>query len=49
MSKKHDGHKNKKKMTTKEKKAQNHAKLMEFKSNKNTTIQFNAEENKKAA
>ena len=49
MGKKQDSHKNKKKMTTKEKKALNHAKLMEFKAKGSSSVQFNQQEDKKAA
>lgn len=49
MGKKNDGQKQKKKLTTKEKKAQNHAKLMEFKARGSSSVQFNQQEDKKAA
>lgn len=52
MSKKHDnGHHGKKKLTKKEQKAINHAKLMASKSQANNVVDINAyrEENKKAA
>lgn len=52
MSKKHEGHSHqKKKLTKKELKAQNHAKLMASKGQSNNVVDINAyrEENKKAA
>lgn len=49
MGHKNEGHKNKKKLTTKEKKAQNHAKLMELKGKKTTFAPVDQEEYKKAA
>lgn len=52
MSKKHDGHGQKKKLTKKELKAQNHAKLMASKGSGSNVVDINAykaEQNKKAA
>lgn len=49
MGKKGSEHKQKKKLTTKEKKALNHAKLMEFKAKGTSSVQFNQQEDKKAA
>lgn len=49
MGKKGSDNKQKKKLTTKEKKALNHAKLMEFKAKGTSSVQFNQQEDKKAA
>lgn len=51
MSKKHESHANKKKLTKKEIKAQNHAKLMAQKGQPSNVIDINAfrDQNKKAA
>jgi hypothetical protein len=53
MSKKHDGHANKKKMTKKEIKAMNHAKLMASKGGGGSNVidlnAYKEEQNKKAA
>lgn len=51
MSKKHDGHAQKKKLTKKEIKAQNHAKLMASKGQPSNVVDINAfkDQNKKAA
>jgi len=51
MSKKHENHGQKKKLTKKELKAQNHAKLMAGKSTSSNVVDINAfkDQNKKAA
>jgi hypothetical protein len=52
MGKKNENNKHKKKLTTKEKKALNHAKLMEFKGKGSSSVTFhqeNADDHKKAA